>query len=119
MGSSETGISCIEALITSLRHRQTTFTGLTLLSPAGATLAGGGAAAARRLAGLGLASGSDGSGGDSDGGSGGAAAVQVVRGELVAIDREQRVVLLEGGEELPFDVLVLATGLEVGGSCRP
>ena len=112
VGSSDTGVSCIEALLTGPGHRGTAFSGLTLLSPFGPALPSAGAGGAARLAGLGL---TGGSGRDVAGvgcGGGGAAAVQVVTGTLVVVDRERQVVVLADGRELPFDVLVLATGLE-------
>ncbi|GBF89012.1 hypothetical protein Rsub_01511 [Raphidocelis subcapitata] len=110
VGASDTGLSCLETLLTAPCHRGTLFTHLTLLSPGGLAAAAAAAAAAastaavaaaparfspEALARLGLEG-----------------AVADVDGALAAIDRERRVAVLEDGRELPYDVLALATGLQ-------
>lgn len=109
VGASDTGLSCLEALLTGPRHRGTLFTHLALLSPGGLAAAAASAASGPlaasalgrfaletlerlRLQGL----------------------VADVDGTLGAIDTERRVAVLQDGRELPYDVLAIATGLQVG-----
>lgn len=106
MGASDTGLACIEALLTSPRHSCTSYTYLTLLSPGG--VGGSSSRAGQKsfdccysrgvLARLGVEG-----------------AVAVVDGALAAVDREARVVVLQDGGEVPYDLLVTVTGLQVGG----
>ena len=104
VGASDTGLACAEALLTGARHRGAAFTHLTLLAPGGLARGGGGGEGAhfseQRLRMLGLAGG-----------------VCVVDGAMAGVDRRDKVVVLEGGGALPYDLLVIAAGLEVGGVC--
>eukprot|EP00775_Hariotina_reticulata_P004215 gene4215-4464_t len=91
VGGSETALSCIEQL---LLHPQLTFTNLTMLAPGGVTV--GGVACeytAALVARMGLE-----------------ATVTLVDGHMTQLDRHQKLVGLADGSQLPYDVLVVATG---------
>jgi len=105
VGSSDTGMAAVEALLTS-RHLR--FDDVTLVSPGGAEALGK-AGTTPWLDRIGL----EGS-------------VAVVEGTVVGLDRNERAVGLEDGRALPYDVLVLAPGLQdpaleglLGGGERP
>ena len=109
VGASDTGLSCLEALLTGARHRGTHYTHLALVSPTGIACAGGsgggggsppgccGPYSPGALARLGLG-----------------ASVSVVEGALVGLDRREKAVLLDSGAVLPYDLLLVTTGLQVG-----
>lgn len=118
VGASDTGLSCLESLLTDARHAAAAFTHLTLLSPGGLAplSAAADAAAAAGVSGLGAQQiatphyppailsklGLEGS-------------VAVVDGVAAGLDREARLVVLGDGRALPYDILVIATGLQVRG----
>jgi hypothetical protein len=96
-GASETGLACLERLLCQPHVR---FTSITLLAPGGAASSLGGVACqftASRVARMGLQ-----------------ASVTVIDGHMVGLDTAERLVLLADGGRVPYDVLAVTTGLQVG-----
>lgn len=95
-GASETGLSCLEHL---LLQPGTRFTNITLLAPGGLRMDGIAAElTAERVSRLGLH-----------------ANITIVDSHLVALDAQQQLLMLADGSSLPYDLLAVATGLQVGG----
>jgi len=93
-GASETGLSCLERLLLQPCMR---FTNLTLLAPGGVqTDSVIGCFTAARVARLGLH-----------------ANVTMVDSHMVALEPEEQILMLADGTQLPFDLLTVATGLQV------
>lgn len=93
-GASETALACLEQL---LLQPHLTFTSLTLLAPAGVPVGG---VACRFTASLVACMGLQ-------------ATVTIVDEQMLAIDTAQKLIGLSGGSQLPYDLLVVATGLQV------
>lgn len=94
VGASETGLACLEHL---LLQPDTRFTNLTLLAPGGVRTDG----IARqftpeRVSRLGLH-----------------ASVTTVDSHMVALDPQQQLLMLADGAHLTYDLLAIATGLQV------
>ena len=99
MGASETGLSCLEHL---LLQRNCSFSNLTLLAPGG--IRNGSIASqftAARVARLGLH-----------------ANATLVDSHMVAVDAQEQVIMLADGGQLPYDLLAVASGMQVD-SCSP
>lgn len=93
-GASETGLSCLEHL---LLQPHIKFTHLTLLAPGGVNTRGiSSQLTAERIARLGLH-----------------ANVTIVDSHLVALEAQQQLLVLADGGQIPYDVLAVATGLQV------
>jgi NADH dehydrogenase FAD-containing subunit len=96
LGASETGLAALEQL---LLHPALEFTSLTLVAPGGLHGARSpGPYCPALLARLALDT-----------------RVVVLPGRAVGLDRGQRLVQLESGALVPYDLLLLATGLQVRG----
>lgn len=93
-GASQTALSCLEQL---LLQRHISFNSLTLLAPGGVPVGG---VACTYTAGLVARMGVQ-------------AAVTIVDGQMASLDTEQKLVGLDDGSQLPYDLLVMATGLQV------
>jgi hypothetical protein len=93
-GASQTALSCLEQL---LLQRHTSFNSLTLLAPGGVPVGG---VACTYTAGLVARMGLQ-------------AAVTIVDGQMASLDTAQKLVGLDDGSQLPYDLLVVATGLQV------
>lgn len=93
-GASQTGLACLERL---LLQPHTRFTSITLLAPGGIhTDSIAGQLSAAHLARLGLH-----------------ANVTVVDSHLVALDTQQQLLALADGQQLPYDLLAVTTGVQV------
>ncbi|KAK9809259.1 hypothetical protein WJX72_012281 [[Myrmecia] bisecta] len=92
VGASECGLSAVEQLVTS---QQLAFNAITLVAPGGILPGGVGSTVTESLLSkLGLE-----------------VFVTIVDAELVALDRQERIVQLSNGQHLQYGVLVLATGI--------
>jgi hypothetical protein len=100
-GASETGLSCLEHL---LLQPHIKFTHLTLLAPGGVNTDGvASQLSAQRISRLGLH-----------------ANITTVDSHLVALDAQQQLLMLADGTQMPYDLLAVATGLQVrDGPCAP
>lgn len=93
-GASETGLSCLEHL---LLQPHIKFTHLTLLAPGGINTDGvASQLSAQRISRLGLH-----------------ANITTVDSHLVALDAQQQLLMLADGTQMPYDLLAVATGLQV------
>ncbi|WIA39160.1 hypothetical protein OEZ86_005287 [Tetradesmus obliquus] len=92
-GASQTALSCLEQL---LLQRHISFNSLTLLAPGGVPVGG---VACTYTAGLVARMGVQ-------------AAVTIVDGQMASLDTAQKLVGLDDGSQLPYDLLVVATGLQ-------
>uniref|UniRef100_A0A383WNS6 Cilia- and flagella-associated protein 61 N-terminal domain-containing protein n=1 Tax=Tetradesmus obliquus TaxID=3088 RepID=A0A383WNS6_TETOB len=92
-GASQTALSCLEQL---LLQRHISFNSLTLLAPGGVPVGG---VACTYTAGLVARMGVQ-------------AAVTIVDGQMASLDIAQKLVGLDDGSQLPYDLLVVATGLQ-------
>jgi hypothetical protein len=93
-GASQTALSCLEQL---LLQRHISFNSLTLLAPGGVPVGG---VACTYTAGLVARMGVQ-------------AAVTIVDGQMASLDTAQKLVGLDDGSQLSYDLLVVATGLQV------
>lgn len=93
-GASETGLSCLEHL---LLQPDVTFTNLTLLAPGGIRSDDvASQSTAARVACLGLH-----------------ANITMVDSHMVALETDEQLLMLADGEQLPYDLLAVTTGLQV------
>lgn len=94
IGASECGLSAIERLLTDEHYY---FTSITLVSPDGVTVGGvGDCITGRNIGQLGLD-----------------CRVTTIGAEMTYLDREERKIGLETGEEINYDYLLLTAGLQV------
>lgn len=94
VGASETGLTCLEHL---LLQPNMSFSSITLLAPGGiCTDSLANQVTADQVARMGLQ-----------------ASVAIVDSHMVALDTQQQQLVLADGTQMPYDLLVVATGLQV------